>query len=247
MKLTTKILFTMLLLFIAGIVFSNIELKKEYEQTDKNDLYWTYGKILEQPFSHLVIDGGNVTKIAYEPGKSASVRVYKQWDGFEKDLVKAHVSNDTLYVLFPNTCKDQYDKDWLSWNTLVRIFSPQLLSVNGVNTNLELYKFNQKQLDVNISGKSVFEVETMNGLLDSLHIYGSDSAGIIFEMSPDVKREGTFHVNTVSATLKGYSFLDIGHAQIDSLKLDVADSSGILLSGGTMKRSQSYNYKKRVE
>lgn len=247
MKLTTKILFTMLLLFIAGVVLSNIALKNEYETADKNDLYWTYGKILEQPFSHLVIEGGNLTKIAYEPGKSASVRVYKQWDGFEKGVVKAHVSNDTLYVTFPNTYKDQYEKDWLSWNTLVRIFSPQLLSVNGINTNLELYKFKQKKLDVNISGKSVFEVETMYAALDSLHIHASDSSEVVFEMSPDVKREGTFHVNAVDATLKDASFLDIGHAQVDSLKLNIADSSGILLSGGTMKRNQSYNYNKRSE
>src|SRR6478735_10892373 len=101
MKLTTKILLTMLLLLIAGIVLSNIALKNEYEKTDKNDLYWTYGKILEQPFSHLVIEGGNLTKIAYEPSKSPSVRVYKQWDGFKEEVVKAHVSNDTLYVMFP--------------------------------------------------------------------------------------------------------------------------------------------------
>ena len=247
MKPTTKILFTMLLLFIAGIVLSNIALKDEYEKTDKNDLYWTYGQILEQPFSHLVIEGGNLSKIAYEPGKSASVRVYKQWIGFEQGVVKAHVSNDTLYVKFPTTYKDQYEKDWLSWNTLVRIFSPQLLSVNGVNTNLELYKFNQKKLDVNISGKSGFEVETMDNSLDTLHINGSDSAEIVFEMSPDVKRDGAFHVHVVDADLKGFSFLDIGHAQVDSLKLNIADSSGVLLSGGTMKRNQSYNYNKRSE
>src|SRR3954454_17174328 len=98
MKLTSKILFTMLLLFITGIVLSNIVLKNEYEKTDKNDLYWTYGKILEQPFSHLVIEGGYVTKIAYESSKTPSVRVYKDWDGFKKGFVKAHVTNDTLYL-----------------------------------------------------------------------------------------------------------------------------------------------------
>jgi hypothetical protein len=219
----------MLLLFLAGIVLSNIALKNEYEKTDKNDLYWTYGKILEQPFSHLVIEGGNLTKIAYEPSKSPSVRVYKQWDGFKEEVVKAHVSNDTLYVMFPNIYKDQYEKNWLAWNTPVRIFSRQLLSVNGVNTNLELYKFKQKNLDVNISGKSGFEVETMDNSLDYLHINGSDSAVIVFEMSPDVKRDGAFHVHTVDADLKGFSFLDIGHAQIDSLKLNIADSSGVFI------------------
>jgi len=100
MKLTAKILFTMLLLFIAGLVLSNIVLKNEYEKTDKNDLYWTYEKILEEPFSHLVITGGNVTNIVYEPGKSPSVRVYKDWDGYEQGKVKASVKNDTLFLTF---------------------------------------------------------------------------------------------------------------------------------------------------
>ncbi|CAN5214647.1 hypothetical protein BH11BAC6_BH11BAC6_04250 [soil metagenome] len=127
----------------------------------------------------------------------------------------------------------------------MRIFSPQLLSVNGTNTNLELYKFNQKNLDVAMSGKSEFEVETIDASLGSLHINGSDSAEIVFEMSPDVARDGTFHVNTVNADLKGASFLDIGRAQIDSLQLSVADSSGVLLSGGTMKKNEAYNYNKR--
>jgi hypothetical protein len=149
-----------------------------------------------------------------------------------------------LYITFPNTYKDQYEKQFLLWNTLVRIFSPQLLSVNGSNTDLELYKFNQKKLDVNISGKSAFEVETIDVSLDSLRINGSDSANILFEMSPDVMRNGTFHVHAVDVDLKNASFLDIGHAQVDSLKLNVADSSAVVLSGGTMKKNQAYNYNK---
>jgi hypothetical protein len=244
MKFTTKMLMSLLLLLFAGIVLSNISLKNEYKKADKDNRYWTYGTILEQPFSHLVINGGNLSKIAYEPGKTASVRVYKQWQGFQQGLVKARVSNDTLYVTFPNSYRDQYEKDWLSWNTLVRIFSPRLLSVNGVNTNLELYKFKQKNFDVNMSGRSVFEVETMDNSLESLHITGSDSSQIVFEVSPDLERGGTFHVNAVDANITGYSFLDIGHAQVDSLKLNITDSSGVLLSGGTMRKNKAYNHGK---
>lgn len=240
MKVTTKILFALLLLFLTGIVMSNIALRNEYKKTRKDDLYWTYERILEKSFSHLVLDGGNLTKIAYEPGMRCSVRVLNDWD---KTKVKAFVRNDTLFMTFPNSYRDQYEKQWLSWNVPVRIFSPQLLSVTAMNTNLELYKFNQTNLDVNISGKSYFEVETSKSSLHSLHITANDSSEIVFEMSPEVKRDGTFNVHSVEADLNGFSFLDMGHAQIDSLKLKVADSSGILLSGGTMKRNQVYNYK----
>lgn len=56
----------MLLLFIAGLFVSNNILKKEYGKADKSDLYWNYSKILEQPFSHINIEGGNITNIAFE-------------------------------------------------------------------------------------------------------------------------------------------------------------------------------------
>lgn len=272
MKVSTSILLVTLVLLVTGLFASNLLLKKEYDKVDKSDLYWTYGKILQQPFKHLKIEGGNVTNIAFEPNKNASVRVSKNWDGYDKEVVKAFVKNDTLFVKFPNTYKDEYEKRFLGWNTLVRIFSPELLSVEGNNTNLGLFKFKQKSINVRLSGKSKFEVESYVYNLDSLNISQSDSSQVVFEMSPDlststlaelesplpkgkaatrteelnpsnivveavVKRKGweTMSVRSVSADLKGVSLLDVGHAQIKSLKYNIADSSAIVLSGGTLK------------
>ena len=244
MKLTSKILLVMLLLFTAGLFASNIILKKEYNKREKNDIYWTYGKILEQPFKYLHIQGGNVTSIAYEQSKTASVRVFKDWDGYKDGRVKAHVKDDTLFISFPNTYKDQYEKRWLEWNTLVRIFSPELLAINGVDTKLEMFKLKQNNLKVSMSGKSSFEVESMQTYFDSLDISGKDSSAIQVEMSPDYLTTESFHVKSVTADMKGYSILDIGHAQVDSLRLNVDDSSAVLLSGGTMKRNNMYNFGK---
>ena len=244
MKLTTKILITMLLLMTSGLFASNMLLKKVYEETDKNDTYWTYGKILEQPFKHLKIEGGNVSNIAFEQSSIASVKVFKNWHGFDQHSVKAHVVNDTLYISFPNTYHDLYEKDWLKWNVPVRIFSPELLSITGSHTNFEMYKMKQKNFSVNISGKSKFEVESMDTNFDSLHIIQSDSSAVVFEMSPEYKKTESFHIKYVNAKIEGYSILDIGHAQVDSLKLTVADSSAVLLSGGTMKKNQLYNFSK---
>jgi len=242
MKLTTKILLLMLLLMTSGLFASNMLLKKEYEETDKNDTYWTYGKILEQPFKHLIIEGGNVSNIAFEQSKKASVKVFKNWRGFEEHTIKARVANDTLYINFPNNYHNLYEKDWLKWNVTVRIFSPELLSITGSNTNLEMYKMKQKNFSINLSGKSKFEVESMDTRFDSLHIAQSDSSAVVFEMSPEYKKTESFHVNYVNANIRGVSMLDIGHAQVDSLQLSVSDSSAVLLSGGTMKKNLRYNF-----
>jgi Putative auto-transporter adhesin, head GIN domain len=242
MKLTTKILLILLLLFTSGLFASNMLLKQEYLKIDKTDIYWTYSKILEQPFKHLKIEGGNISNIAYEQSKTASVRVFKDWRAFDEHSIKAQVANDTLYINFPNTYHDLYEKEWLKWNVTVRLFSPELLSVTGSNTNFEMYKVKQKNLSVNISGKSKFEVESMDTNFDSLRITQSDSSAVVFEMSPEYKKSESFHVHYVNASVRGASVLDIGHAQVDSLQLSVSDSSGVLLSGGTMKKNQRYNF-----
>ena len=129
MKISTIILLVTLVLLVTAMFASNILLKKEYDKVDKSDLYWTYDKILEQPFKHLKTEGGNVTNIAFEQSKKSSVRVAKNWDGYERGIVKTFVKNDTLLVKFSNRYRDQGEKQWMKYMTLVRIFSPELLSV----------------------------------------------------------------------------------------------------------------------
>ncbi len=237
MKFTSKILLALLLLFTGGLLLSNKKLKSEYNQKDKNDYYWTYNSILDQPFKHLVIHGGNITKIAYEQSKSSSVRVSKEWVEYEKYGVKAYVKNDTLYLYFPNTYDNVNMKRWMGWNTLIRVFSPELLSVTGVNTRFEMYKLNQKNITVNMSGKSYFEAESMEKHFDDLQLQCKDSSEVQFEMSPDAKGTENFYIHSVTADIQGASFVDIGRAQIDSLHLNISDSAGVLLSGGTMRKN----------
>lgn len=143
-----------------------------------------------------------------------------------------------FFKKFPNTYKDIFEQNWMGWNTLVRVFSPQLLSVTGTDTKFKMFKTKQKSISINTAGKSIFELESMSPEFDSLHIIQNDSSQVVFEMSPDYKISEAFHFKYVEADLKAVSFLDIGHGQIDSLKLNIADGSSILLSGGTLKKGK---------
>lgn len=274
MKVSSIILLVTFTLLIAAMFVSNVLLKKEYDKLDKSDTYWTYGKILEQPFKHLKIEGGNVTRIAFEPSKKSSVRVFKNWEGFDSKAVKAFVKNDTLYLKFPNTVKDPYEKEYLQWFTMVRIFSPELLSIEGYDTNLGLFKLKQKNISINLSGKSKVKVESYIHDFDNLQISQRDSSHIIFEISPDFEGKAvearnaeikdpvgrraeplagdmkttsalqgvtsnsweTMYVKSLDAKVNGVSLLDVGRAQIGLLKLDISDTSGIILSGGTLRK-----------
>ena len=97
-------------------------------------------------------------------------------------------------------------------------------------------KTNQKSIEVKLSGNSSFEVESIVSHFDKLIINQSDSSTVQFEMDPALKIPANFQVNYVKANLTGVSFLDIGHAKIDSLQLAVADSPGVFLSGSVMKK-----------
>jgi len=268
MKLSSKILLMMLVILIAGMLSSNIIIKSEYNKLDKSDIYWNYRKILRQPFKYLEIKGGNITNIAFEQSRECSVGILEEWARYHGGSIDAVAKNDTLYIDFNFEIKNPYEKYWMKSITAVRIFSPELISVDGFNTSLEMFRMKQRNFNVNMSGKSSFEVESMMADLDTLNISQKDSSEVVFEMSPEykssqmpeskdevipdqitfgepglkspgnkvIKNNEAMSLRSLVANVQGNSLLDIGHAQIKSLQLNIADSSGIILSGGALKK-----------
>lgn len=257
MKLTTKIIFMIFIVMIGGLLASNMILKKQYDAIDKSDIYWTYNKILEQPFKYLNITGGNETNIFYEPAAKPSVRLLQEWVKYHNGEIKANVRNDTLYLNFDYKPASPFEKVWLHYAAPVRIFSPELLSVTGNNTHFEMQKVKQNNINVKITGKSSFEVETLNKIMDSVSIYQRDSSEIVFEIAPQyltsvitdktrigfksttrdqINKNESISMRSVNADIDGHCLLDIGHAQIQNLRLHAGDSSAIILSGGALKK-----------
>jgi hypothetical protein len=265
MKFTSKVLLALAVILIGALLSSNIILKREYDKVDKSDIYWNYHKILQQPFKYLKITGGNGTRIAFEQSPHYSVRILQEWERYHGGEIKAHITNDTLYVNFDYVPPTPFDFFYIKNTTTIRIFSPELLSFDGFNTNFEMYKLKQKSMNVNLAGRSKFEVESMLRSLDSINVFQRDSSEVVFEMSPDYKPVKSIEkeksvtmtigsapldmsssnqiespeamsIKTVKADIQGYSLLDLGHAQIDSLQLSIADSSAIIISGGALKK-----------
>ena len=246
MKWSTKILTALLVIIAAGSLASNIVLKKEFDKIDKNDTYWTFGTVLSQPFKYLKLDGGNITKIAFEQSPNCSVRVLNDWQHGHEKLFDAVVKNDTLYIKFIYEGKQQGEKDWLKYSTFVRIFAPELLYIEGVNTRFEMFKLKQKNIGVNMSGRSTFEVESFDPDFDSVSVTQKDSSSIVFEMSPEyipaqnnknsiAKSSEAFTIRSLKADVQGRTLLDVGRATISNLNINVADTSAIILSGNALR------------
>lgn len=236
MKISSAILISMLVLLVTTLFASNLLLKKHYNQLDRSDLYWNYNKILEKPFKHLKIEGGNITQILFEQNKHCSVRVLDYWEGYKKDsTVKAYVLNDTLHLKFLYQYVNLPDKYWMQSHPIIRIAAPELQSVDGFNTNVELDKLHQKSLSINLSGKSRIEVESNIHNFDTLNVTQVDSSQVIVEMNPDLKGSPTMSAQTVNGYLRGITLLDIGHVQVNNLRLNTSDTSAVILSGRGIK------------
>jgi hypothetical protein len=238
MKLSTKLLSGLSVLTIAALVSANMSIKKNYDKADKDDFYWGYGKILEQPFKHIKMEGGNITQIAFEQNEKPSVRVLKQWRGYENGMVKAFVRADTLFVNFPNedTAGTAKLKDWIKHTTLVRIFAPELVSIDGIDTDFDLFKMHQKNISIRLSGNSQMEVENEGSQIDTLRIFEDGSSNVNFEMSPGVTANKLIRIRSADLQLNGTAKLDLGPVQIDSLRLLIADSAVIQLSGYSVNK-----------
>ncbi len=236
MKWSNGILLSLLMTLFAGVFISNLVMKKEFDKSDKNDPYWNYSNVLRESFKYLKIEGGNFTRVIYEPGPGCSVRVLNDWQRYNPELISSRVINDTLFIRFIHLPKNPGERDWMSSQVLVRIFSPELLTVQGVNTNFEMTRTKQKSLSVDMSGRSRFEMESLVPELDVLSISQKDSSAVIVEMSPENRNATSFHAKRVTAEVSGISMLDLGHGQVDSLQLKAGDSSAVLLSGSALKK-----------
>lgn len=235
MKLSSMIILVLLVLYVTCIFASNIMLMKQYEKVDKNDTYWNFSKIEERPFKHVKITGGNFCRIIYEPGVRSSVRILNYWHEYLERRVKTDVKNDTLFLDITDRSTQEGDSYWLRSQVLIRIFSPQLLSIHAFNANLELSKLKQKTIHISLAGKSELEVESYISSFDTLYVTQKDTSKVVFEMSPELHVSGTMQLKVLDAHIQGYSILDVGHFQIQSLQTNLEDTSAIIFSGGTLK------------
>lgn len=236
MKLSSIILIVLLALFVTSLFASNLILRNQYDKVDKSDLYWNYNKILEKPFKHINIKGGNVTNIVFEQNKNSSVRVADFWGGFKKSAVETYVANDTLYINFSNRYDDLVEKSWMQGRVLIRLAAPELLSIDGFNTNLQIDKLHQKSLNITLSGKSRIEIESNIHTFDTLNVVQKDSSQVIFEMNPDLKGSPIMQARQINANLRGVTLLDIGHIKATYSKLNIGDSAAVILSGQSIDR-----------
>src|ERR1700676_1940595 len=133
MKKSSLILIIIFGLFNICLVGSVLILKEQYNLIDKTDPFWNYAKLAKGDFHHVVLTGGNITKIFFIPGPHGSIGLLNYTEQVMNNRVQATISDDTLFVLVKQRNDPPGTRNWIKSHVLIAISCPELLSVNAAN------------------------------------------------------------------------------------------------------------------
>jgi hypothetical protein len=229
------------ILFIS-VIASNLILRNQFNKIDKTDPFWNYTKLATGSFHHIMISGSNETRVVFSPGPNGSVGVLNFWESEMRKRVQASIAHDTLFVHMDDRTDPPNMREWMKYRVLMAISAPEIYSVVARDANLDMTKMKQQNISIDLSGKSRMEFESFTSDFDSLSIMQRDSSELKFEMADELGNFRVLHARSIRSNVQGYSFLNIGHFQIQSFSPVIGDSSAIAVSGGTLKNLKNQTF-----
>lgn len=233
MKISTKILIGLCLFLVGGLFASNMILKKEYDNKDKKGRFGDCKTVLQQPFRHLKVENGKEYGIiVIMQGDKSEVKVPKTWTNFSLDTADKYVKNDTLFLKFTEKEKP---KSYSYPGSVTYVFAPEMLSVEGNNTEIQLATFKQKTLDIRLSKNSTLDISRDFSDLDSLKLSLCGTSQLNFSLMGRQTSNHIVKAQTVEANLRDSSKLYMNLVDIKKFKLTSTPNNEIQLSSGTLQ------------
>jgi hypothetical protein len=235
MKKATWMLVILGVFLFLSVIASNLILRNQFNNIDKSDPFWNYAKLATGSFHHIMLSGSNETRVMFSPGRTGSVGVLNFWESEMRKRVQSTIARDTLFVHMDNRVDPPNIREWMKYRVLIAISAPDIYSVHARDANLDMSKMKQRSIAIDLSGKSRMEFESYISDFDSLSIIQRDSSELTFEMADELGNDHVLHARSIRSNVNGYSFLNIGHFQIQSFHPVIGDSSAIAVSGGTLR------------
>ncbi|MEN9458736.1 MAG: hypothetical protein RL135_1326 [Bacteroidota bacterium] len=235
MKPSNYILLALIAIVSLSLIASNYLMKAEYNKLDKNDPYYNYKTVLNQPFHHLQINGGNFAYTNFEPSEKYGVRHVK-YHQLELEKVIYKIINDTLFMSFPDSVfKKENNRFYASFDYPVIIISaPDLKSINGINCLLGFNKMNQTEYQIQLNGNSNATIKTQKALINTMEISLADSSNLNIQNSDSLKER--ISIDHVLAHIKNASVANFGNSKINHLNAQLDSLAAIQLSGFNLNR-----------
>jgi hypothetical protein len=235
-KTSTKLLVALLLIIIGSSFMSNILLKDEFDISQKmpKNPFKDYQKIVAQPFSHMVIDSGNlVNNIQIESGDASVVYIHGKKLNLSQWQEHFRVTNDTLFLRFSNDAKIKSGGFRLRDKSkpFIQIVSPNVQSISLNQSQCEIVKFNQKSLIIKGFDNSRISLSDNIDSLDLLDVKLKASS-LSFTDEHSGKK---VNIKKLDADISDHCDFDLSQADIKAFKLkDTDDNSWIRLSSKTI-------------
>jgi hypothetical protein len=242
MKKTTWMLAILGVFLFLSVIASNLILRHQFSSIDKSDPFWNYAKLATGSFHHIMLSGSNETRAVFSPGRTGSVGVLNFWEPEMRKRVHASITRDTLFIHMDDRSDPPNLREWMKYRVLIAISAPEIYTVHALNANLDMSKMRQRDIAIDLSGKSRMEFESYITDFDSLSIIQKDSSELKFEMADELGNAHILHARSIRSNVNGYSFLNIGHFQIQSFHPVIGDSSAIAVSGGTLKNLKNQSF-----
>lgn len=223
MKLSTKLMFSLLACIITGFVFYNFTLKEKYNRINISDEFWEFEYKDEFVFSHISINGSNNNIVLVDYGQANSGVVYKKKF---KQLINYMVNGDTLYLKFnidPTKKNHKINKKRKLTNII--IMTNELKSITLKNSFVDLNLNNQKRIDIVLDGLTNLDVYAKGVFIDSLFINIKDQSSL------DFKYDFT-EIDFLQAHVHNNSKINFERIKSKRTKLFLNDSSSVNLGIG---------------
>jgi hypothetical protein len=233
-KWSARLLVGVLTLVVCSIFASNLVLKREYDlmKSKPKSAFGEYQQVVNQPFKYIKIEGGRTMgQIKFETGEPA-VYIRERDADLTKWTENIFIKNDTLFVVFVKDDTNKMNEYPYSGKPFVCISAPNIQSIDVVDTQIYVAKWQQKSMIVNLLKVSNFEIYNTIDNLDFCKISLSNSSSFTINHYKLHKR---INIGMMEADLKDSCSLHLGLANIKNFKLNATDGNTIELASGTLK------------
>lgn len=224
MKLSTKLLLGLLLIFMVLVVINAFSLKSKWQKIDKTNPFLNYEKLSDRPFKFLKVNAPNglTGRVNILNNDKRQLYVSHNW----ADMVTFKFEDDTLFVDFLRDSEGKtfsYDK----FEKLVVITCPKVNSIETNNVSVEIDSLGQYQLKLVGKGYGSFEFRKMKIRDFDIALSGNSSCNFYVY---DVQK-----IAYLKAKLTEKSHLNIRALLPEKILLDNGPETGLEMNGATLK------------
>ncbi|WP_425076821.1 hypothetical protein [Psychroserpens sp. S379A] len=221
MKKSNLFLIGLSIVVVAGMILTNVNLKKEYQKIDLTNPHKNYVSVAAEAYSVLDISGSNGYPIEVRYQKTNDIKVLRSRLSHFKSIVK----NDTLFIEFTGSNISMQQRFNSNTPPGIIVGKNKLSSIEIADTHNRVSGFSNQDLKLVLKGNSYTEISDCN--INLLEVDMKNNSQIEFVT--------TNTADSLDMTMRDKSIARMQEIHFQSLKHRLSDSVVVVLSKGVFK------------